>query len=365
MLFLTPDVFGSYGGIARHCKIALKALTAPETTGVEGVDLIALMDPRGSRPESYYAGPRLRSYTACGGSRAELLRQTLSRMLRIRYDVVITEHVNLSPLLLVSTLRSPRARRVTIAHGVDTWVRLPPVRRMALQKSTIVVSVSEYTANVTSRVNHVQRGRVQLVYNCLDPALHAESSNVSVGHRDNSILTVSRLWRSENSKGHFEVLRALPQVVEAIPDVTYHVVGDGDLRPDLQRATTELGLERNVRFLGSVSDSALRQYYRRCAAYVMPSKWEGFGLVFLEAMVAGQPVIAGDRDATPEIVGDAALLVDPDDARGLADAIIRVLSDDALRKRLGAAGRARVESLFTYDRFRDRFLSVVCGAAAC
>jgi glycosyltransferase involved in cell wall biosynthesis len=359
VLYLTPDLFGSPGGIARHCKIAIKALTSPESNQVEFVDVIALMDPPGSQPEPQYVGPRFGGYDACGGNRSTLVRRTAARLLATRYDVVVAQHVNLAPLLLLSMLRMPWPRRVTVVHGLDGWMRLPAPRRLALQRSDVVIAVSDYTARRMSHVNKVKRSHVRVVYNCLDPAFTADGHALGAGRKKASILTVSRLWRSEASKGHAAVLRALPRVVQAIPRLSYDVVGDGDLRPDLQYMAEDLGIQPHVRFLGCVSDSALRDCYQRAEAYVMPSKWEGFGLTFLEAMAAGCPVIAGDRDATPEVVGDAALLVDPDDTEGLADAMIHLLSDADLRSRLAQLARQRIETMFTYERFKERFINTL------
>jgi glycosyltransferase involved in cell wall biosynthesis len=97
----------------------------------------------------------------------------------------------------------------------------------------------------------------------------------------------------------------------------------------------------------------------------MPCKWEGFGLVFLEAMAYAQPIIAGNLDAAREVVGDTALLVDPDDSEDLAKAIVTLLSNADLHMRLGQAGRARLAEHFTYLRFRTSLMAVLEQAVAC
>ena len=153
------------------------------------------------------------------------------------------------------------------------------------------------------------------------------------------------------------ILRSLPRVLASVPDATYAVVGEGDLKPVLERLSCELGLRDHVRFLGALPDSEVQRCYRTCTAFVMPSKWEGFGLVFLEAMAHARPVIAGQRDAAPEVVGDSALLVDPNDSEALAQTIISLLGNPELQARLGQAGRARLDEHFTYDRFRPSLLS--------
>jgi glycosyltransferase involved in cell wall biosynthesis len=367
VLMVTPDLFGPPGGIARHCRLVLKALT--EDGRVQAVDVLSLLDDPGSTPNPYYFGERGRSYVACGGSRRELVRHVLRALRQEVYDVVLAGHVNLAPLLLPAVVRHRRTKRVTLIYGVDAWVRLPLLRRLALRRSHRVLSISAYTAQEAVRSNQIEPGLVDVTYCCLDPSLangQPEGSPVECRPAENkALLTVSRLWRSESSKGQSAVLRALPRVLESVPSATYWVVGQGDLQPDLERLSQDLGVESHVRFFGAVPDRTLRDCYRGCAAYVMPSKWEGFGVTFLEAMAYARPIIGGARDAAPEILGDAALLVDPDDTHAVGDAIVRVLTEPDLGMRLGAAGHKRLTEHFTYDHFRTRLMACLERSLQC
>ena len=343
VLLVTLDLFGPPGGIARHCRLVLKALT--EDPRVQAVDVVTLLDDPDSIPDPRYFGERARSYVACGGDRRLLVREVLRAVRSVAYDVVLAGHVNVAPLLWSAAIRPRRSKRVTLIYGVDAWIRLPLLRRLALRRSHRVLAISGYTAHHAVRSNGLNPRHVDVTYACLDPALSesamaAKQDPVEHANESQVLLTVSRLWRSEASKGQQEVLRALPRVLESAPKATYWIVGEGDLQPDLQRLSAELGVESRVRFFGAVPDHTLRSCYQNCTAYVMPSKWEGFGLTYLEAMAYARPIIGGARDAAPEILADAALLVDPENTRELSDAIVRVLTEPELRARLGAAGRA-------------------------
>jgi glycosyltransferase involved in cell wall biosynthesis len=265
---------------------------------------------------------------------------------------------------------------LTLIYGIDAWTRLPWIRRAALQRSDLIVSISRFTAEAATAANDLRPAKVAVVSCCLDPLVWDAGERVTDNGdqglpalRQNSLLTVSRLSRAEASKGHETILRALPSVLASIPNVTYAIVGEGDLRPVLERLVSDLGLNQHVCFLGALSDRDLRRCYETCTAYVMPSKWEGFGLVFLEAMAHARPIIACERDAAPEVVGDTALLVsDPDDVREVAQTIARLLSSPELQTRLGEAGRARLAEHFTYTRFRLewlRQLSVLTESKVC
>lgn len=369
ILLVAMDLFGRPGGIARHCRLALKAMT--EDQRVEAVDLISYLDAPWSMPDPYYFGARGRSYAACGGNQRLLINRVQRALRREAYDLVIAAHVNLGPLLLTAAARPGRSKRLTLVYGVDAWTKLPWLRRLALQRSHRVLAISRFTAHATVMNNAVDARRLDVTYCCLDPALSGAERQrkqpppPTAPTEHNTLLTVSRLWRSEASKGQRAVLEALPRVLEAVPSATYWIVGEGDLQPDLERLSEDLGVKSHVRFFGSVSDQTLRDCYQQCTAYVMPSKWEGFGLTFLEAMAYARPVIGGARDAAPEILGDSALLVDPENSMQLGDAIVRLLTNPDLQTRLGTAGHKRLTDHFTYDRFRERLMTSLVRSVEC
>jgi glycosyltransferase involved in cell wall biosynthesis len=348
----------------------LKALT--DAPHIEAVDVIVLHDAPSDGADRRYFGSRGASYVACGGDRRALVARVVRASLAGRYDLMIAGHVNLAPLLLGIGAWQRRAQRVTYIHGTDAWSPLPWLRRSALRRSHRVIAVSQFTATTASSANDLDPTRVSVVHNCLDPLLATCDADADHDVRvtgSSSLLTVSRLSRAEASKGQTTVLHALREVVPYIPNLTYTIVGEGDLKPDLVQLINTLGLQQHVRLLGQVPDAELRRLYHTCTAYVMPSKWEGFGLVFLEAMAHARPIIAGRRDAAPEVLADAALLVDPGDVTGLARTLRRLLTDQELQARLGKAGQARLKKYFTYERFREALLAEIddlrTGQTAC
>jgi phosphatidylinositol alpha-1,6-mannosyltransferase len=149
------------------------------------------------------------------------------------------------------------------------------------------------------------------------------------------------------------VIKALPEVMKAVPDVFYVVVGEGDLQPRLEELARENAVRDRVIFAGAARLEQLKAYYSRADVYVMPSLQEGFGIVFLEAMAFGKPVIASEHGGAPEIVQDGVtgFLVKPGDLEALTAHLIQLLQDPALRARMGAAGRQRVEENFTFAHF--------------
>jgi phosphatidylinositol alpha-1,6-mannosyltransferase len=186
------------------------------------------------------------------------------------------------------------------------------------------------------------------------------------------VLTVARLVASEGYKGHDVALRALPLVLSEAPDLMYAIIGDGDDRPRLERLAKDLGVAEHVWFAGTLRDCELNAVYRRSDIFLLPArtvlddhapKGEGFGIVFLEAMGFGKPVIGPNYGAPAELIrhGENGLLVDPEDPGSVADALLILLGDSARARHMGEAGRQWVTARYSYDNFRDRLRDVLHG----
>jgi glycosyltransferase involved in cell wall biosynthesis len=202
----------------------------------------------------------------------------------------------------------------------------------------------------------------------VEPTNNGPLRSLSDGQR--IVLTVGRMIASERYKGHDVVLRALPSVADKIPNLTYVIVGDGNDRPRLEKLTEELGLAKHVVFTGRVSDSELAALYRRSEIFVLPartivddhdSKGEGFGIVFLEAMGFGKPVVGPSCGAPAEIIrhGENGLLVDPENTSAIAGALLSLLANPDAAQRMGSKGASLVQNNYSYASFRQRVQRVL------
>jgi len=158
-------------------------------------------------------------------------------------------------------------------------------------------------------------------------------------------------------KGHDMVLRALPQILEKVPNLIYLIVGDGQNKKNLLKLRSRLKLDQNVIFTGYLSDNELPALYQASSALIMPARQgpegdiEGFGLVFLEANSHGLPVIAGNTGGQTEAVvdGSTGLIVDSLSTSQIAQAVIKLITDQKLARRLGEQGKKRVQEEFNWD----------------
>lgn len=244
-------------------------------------------------------------------------------------------------------------------HGWEVWRKLSCDRRRALRSAAIRLANSLFTI-AKARDCNPWLPQAALLPLALEDRAPDEELDQRLGKSlgEGYLLIVGRMSRLERYKGHDELLGAMPRVAAACPSAKLVVAGDGDDRERLARDATALGLAERVTFTGFVSEATLGELYRRCAALVMPSRNEGFGLVYLEAMRAGRPCLALRRSAAEEIIvdGTTGILVEPGDQEQLVAALVRLLSDAAMARRLGEAGRRRYEAMFTFKNFRAGLL---------
>jgi len=248
-------------------------------------------------------------------------------------NLVVCGHINLLPLAWLAS-RVLDVPLVLFIYGIDAW---HPTRRVLANvlASIIhwVVSISEITAQKFH--TWVPSGKQQL--RVLPNAIHAEWYGPGARSRTlleryglegkTVLMTLGRLVSVERYKGFDETLEVLPDLVEALPNVAYLVVGDGTDRARLEEKARALGVADRVTFTGNVPETEKADHYRLADVYVMPSQGEGFGFVLLEAMACGIPVIASKLDGGREAVrdGQLGLLVDPADKDELKRAIFAAL----------------------------------------
>jgi len=274
-------------------------------------------------------------------------------------------HPALAPLAIPLKMLNPAIRCWIHIYGVDAWRRLPYAARHGLHLATGIISISRYTSERASKVQSLQDAAFHLLPCALDPGMAGKNGDKrweTLGEVSNQrLLTVARLASNERYKGIEDVIRALPHIAARFPSVCYDVVGDGDDRSRLEALATSLGVRDRVHFAGWVTEQDLASHYRQCDVFVMPSRNEGFGIVFLEAMQFGKPIVAGRHGGSPEVVedGECGFLVENGAIDELTSCLCRLLGDDDLRTRMGLAGFDRVMNLFTFGQFRQRLREIL------
>jgi phosphatidylinositol alpha-1,6-mannosyltransferase len=300
------------------------------------------------------------------GDQWQFYRSLLSAQAARQADWVLFSHLGVARAQrwVPSALRRPHA---IFLHGIEVWPKeLTDDRKAVLRGAALRLSNSEYTARRVARA-HPDVGAIVA---CPLGLLPAEAPTDAVDEsllsrvRPTSALIVSRLSAAERYKGHDQLLECWPDVVRRLPEAQLVIAGAGDDLARLQGRAMELGVAPSVLFCGFVSDATLSALWQRVAALAMPSRGEGFGLVYLEAMRAGLPCLGAKDDAAGDVIadGETGILVDQSDRSALTAALVTLLSDRATSRAMGAAGRARFERLFTFDLFERRLLALLQSA---
>ena len=250
-------------------------------------------------------------------------------LLARRPDLVVVGHVDLAPLAWLARIACG-VPYVVWAHGAEVWELRRKLRVASLAGADRVVAVSRDTAARLAGIAPEVAERTVII----PPAVRSRFRPASgaavrrrLGLEDDAqvLLTVARLRDAERYKGCDDVLRALPQVLARAPRTRYVIAGEGDDLPRLRALAGRLGVRDAVVFAGAAPDRDLPAYYNACDLFVMPSRGEGFGIVFIEALACGKPVIAGDAGGSGDAVLDGGLgrMVSP----GQPDRLARVVLD--------------------------------------
>lgn len=233
---------------------------------------------------------------------------------------------------------------ITTLHGTDITLvgqqpSFYPLTRFVIERSDAVTAVSEFLREETERVFRVDRP-IEVIRNFVDTRVFVPRPDL----RANNPLTepgVPLLIHASN----FRKVKNLPGILRTFARVradrrcVLALVGDGPERVPAQRLARELGVEADVRFLGG--QETMEELLAMADVLLLPSETESFGLVALEAMSCGTPVVASDRGGLPEVVkdGDTGFLRDPDDVEGMAQAVLVLLDDRARARAMGERGR--------------------------
>lgn len=271
---------------------------------------------------------------------------------RTAVDTLLVWHSGL--LKLTPFIASSRGRLVVFLHGIEAWRKQDRLTSLLMRKTNLFLSNSDHTWKRFTAI-HPECATVA------HTTVHLGIGEVLEGPRTApggvpSALMIGRMGKGEDYKGHREMIAVWPKVLACLPGAELRIVGDGDLRPELEELVQRLGLERSVRFYGAVPHAQKEDLLRQCRALVLPSAGEGFGLVYLEAMRMGRPCIVSTLDAGAEVVNppEAGLAVDLHDPEQAASVVVRALTLDAEWERMSARAQERYESNFTARHFGQR-----------
>jgi phosphatidyl-myo-inositol dimannoside synthase len=328
ILVLVTDAFGGTGGIAQYTRDFIAALASYHDT--ETVTVVPRLITREPQP----LPPRVNQLSEAASGKIRFGLTAISVARRESFDWIVCAHINLLPAAIIAATISG-GRIILLTYGIEVWSPRNFFSRWLLRRVFGFVAISEITIDRMKAWADIPPRRSFLIPNAIDlsrytpgPKNDALISRWSLNNR-RVLLTVGRMDAAEQAKGFDEILEVLPSLRKEMPDIAYLAVGDGSDRERLREKASRLGLEGNVFFPGYVDEAEKLDYYRLADVFVMPSRLEGFGYVFLEALAVGTPVIASKVDGSREAVrmGAWGTLVDPTSSGEIVDAIRVALLD--------------------------------------
>jgi len=278
-------------------------------------------------------------------------------------SLILCLHPYLAPIAWAMKLRARNARSMVFAHGIEVWQPLGWLRQLALRHADLAIGPSEYTVKQLISVQGVRAEKVHRLPWGLDPEFDARLAQndhppLPSGFPQSGkiILTVGRWDPAERYKGADTLISALPHVLRTFPNAFLVLVGDGADRSRLEQLARESGVSQRTCFLPVITKEELFACYAACQVFALPSSGEGFGLVFLEAMAHGKPVIGGAHGGIPDVVVDGVtgLLVPHGEIERLSAALAFLLNDPVRAGAMGAAGRDRLLQEFTFAKFAEQ-----------
>ena len=322
MLLLAAEVWG-HGGIQRYMKMILRIAEVHH----QPCDVLSVHDDVDT------PSPDGSAYIGCCGSKWKYCFEALRFAVRGKARKIIVGHVGLLPVAWILQMTRFTDEYTLVLHGIEAWRRLGCIQRIAARRAKCIVATTAYTAREFCYFNGIDRRRCSIVPLAGD--IQARQFNRSAPERELQLMTVSRLSAADRYKGFDCLLASVRLGLDCGLPLTLQIVGSGDDIERLRGIANSLGIQNALRFRGALADAELEQVYRESHVFVMPSKKEGFGIVYLEAMAAGLPCIGANHGGVPEVVEHRVLGDDQHGADDLQGHQLERAGPDQLQPRPG------------------------------
>lgn len=361
VLFYYLSAFSQTGGIEKFNRCFIKALDEIDPVSFDCSVLSAYDHKKDSRynqtvPFKGFNKKRWQSVLS-------VIKQSY------KTDVLVLGHINLAIAGAVVKLLNPRCKVVMITHGIEVWKKLVFIKRWMLRKSDVILSVSNYTKNQLVLRNKIDPKKIKIFPNTLDPQFKIPEvfekpqyllERYGLQKNAKVILTLSRLSSSEQEKGYDRVITALPQIIKEVPDAVYILAGKYDETE--KKRITQLAASHNasgkIILTGFVIDAEVSDHYLLADVFIMPSRKEGFGIVFLEAIACGAAVVGGNQDGTVDALKNGAFgsLINPGSIGEISSTLIDILQSDEGKERKTNLQHQVIEQ-YHFSRYKERLLN--------
>ncbi len=310
------------------------------------------------------------NFRAFGGNRIKFIFKSVFGSKRP--DTIILSHINLAVIGLLIKAINPKCKVWLIAHGIEVWRPQSRLKKLFLKNCDKIICVSNFTRQQMIARHQTDPSVCIVLNNVVDPFMRLPESFTRPAHlvkrhrlegKRPVLFTLTRLASTEQYKGHDMVIKTIRKLRLKYPEIRYVLAGQYDHKEEirLQKLITKHKVDEEVIITGFVDESELTDYFLLADLFVLPSKKEGFGIVFIEALACGLPVVCGNADGSVDAIrnGELGLAINPDDEKGLEQAIL-----DSLEKPLTDNKRKYLQDqslqYFNEKSYMDKLKQLIC-----
>jgi len=335
MLFLTLDTFSKTGGIQKVCRTlayTLSTITKSTSGNISSFKMLSLYDK--DTNENYVCEKQFKGFY---GSKIPFLFSAVFN--GVRFKTVLVSHINLIIIGVFIKVIRRKTQVIMLAHGIEVWRKMPRWKQWFIQKHVKIWSVSNYTAQILEYKHHINRASIEVLNNALDPFFSIPHQFEKPQHlleryrlhkNQPILLSITRLSKHETEKGYNKIIELFPQLINEFPNLHYFLCGKSDVEEKyrLEQLIEKEKLQQHISLIDFIPDQELVAHYLLADTFILPSKKEGFGLVFIEAAVCGCKIISGNIDGSTDAMlnGELGRMVNPDKPEEIKEAIIKSLN---------------------------------------
>ncbi len=366
LYFLNLIGFSQTGGLEKFNRCFMKAV---DELGAElnyTSNAASLYDTVAN--EQYYPA---KQYKGFNQSLAKFVPATI--LAGLSKDVIILGHINLAVIGWVIKTIVPSKKLMVICHGIEVWQPVTGIKKKMLQKVDRVLAVSEYTKQQIVEKQGLPANKVSVFHNTIDPFFDYPQqfekdkelmARYGIADTDYVVYTLCRLSSKEQYKGYDAVIKAIAKLVANYPNIKYLLAGKYDEveKARLDKLIADNALQSNIIFAGYIKDEEVTKHYQLGDVFIMPSKGEGFGIVFIEAMACGRNVIAGNADGSKDALrnGELGVILDADNVDAIANAIAEKIDNKEKYDAVYAVGlQQKVVEYFGFAAYKQKLKGIL------
>jgi glycosyltransferase involved in cell wall biosynthesis len=336
IILFTLQTFSTTGGIQKMTRTLAHSLFHISKQQGWDFKLWSLYDSRYDLMGQYLAPE---NFVGFGRSKSRLAFKTLRTATHA--DIVILSHINLALIGVVIKLLRPKCQLWLVAHGIEVWRPLNFIKRIFLKRyCDKIICVSAFTKTQMIKIHQSDPGKCIVLNNAIDPFIKQPDefekpeylvNRYSLTPANQVIFTLTRLASSEQYKGYEQVIKAVGRLKQQFPGIKYILSGQYDAaeKQRIQELIKACKVDDEVILTGFLNEKELADYFLLADLFVLPSKKEGFGIVFIEALACGLPVICGNADGSTDAIrnGELGTAINVNDLDELEKTIVTYLKN--------------------------------------